>query len=106
LNGDDRAKSAKSAKNTNTENAAGAQDAGSMDHDGMWKDLIRKFFPYLLKRAIPGLYAEAELSAEPKFLDKEFRDILNTADPAIHKSPHYADYVLEVLNRPEFSGEL
>jgi predicted transposase YdaD len=67
-----------------------------MDHDGMWKDLIGKFFPSLLKRAIPELYEEAELSAEPKFLDKEFLDILNTADPTIHKSAHYADYVLEV----------
>jgi hypothetical protein len=72
LNGDDHAKDTKSA---NTENEDGARDAGSMDHDGMWKDLIRKFFPYLLKRAIPELYAEAELSAEPKFLDKEFRDV-------------------------------
>jgi hypothetical protein len=32
----------------------------------------------------------------PRFLDKEFRDILNTADPEIHNSPYFADFVLEV----------
>jgi hypothetical protein len=80
----------------NTEDTAGSKDDERIDHDSMWKDLIKKFFPYLLKRAIPELYAEADTGAEPRFLDKEFRDILNTADPAIHKSPHFADFVLEV----------
>ncbi|MDR1021297.1 MAG: hypothetical protein LBL73_11110 [Synergistaceae bacterium] len=78
------------------ENTADDQNKERMDRDSMWKDLIKKFFPYLLKRAIPELYGEADLSAEPKFLDKEFRDILNTSDPEIHKSPNFADYVLEV----------
>jgi hypothetical protein len=69
---------------------------GRIDHDSMWKDLIKRFFPSLLKRAIPELYEEAGCDFEPKFLDKEFRDILNTADPEIHKSAHHADYVLEI----------
>ena len=90
------------ATSENTENTADSKDGERMDHDSMWKDLIKKFFPYLLKRAMPELYAEADRGAEPRFLDKEFRDILNTADPGIHKSPHFADFVLEV---PLINGE-
>ena len=63
-------------------------EPGNINHE-------RKF-RMSLKRAIPELYERADTSAEPKFLDKEFRDILNTADPEIHKSPHYADYLIEV----------
>ena len=62
----------------------------------LWKDLIEKFFYSLLKRALPELYEKADITKEPRFLDKEFRDILNTADPEIHTSPHFADFVLEV----------
>jgi hypothetical protein len=79
----------------NTENTEGAKDDERMDHDSTWKDLIKKFLPHLLKRAIPELYKRIDTTAKPKFLDKEFRDILNTADPAIHRSPHYADYLIE-----------
>jgi predicted transposase/invertase (TIGR01784 family) len=68
----------------------------NFDHDGFWKDLIARFFYYLLKRALPELYADADTSVKPRFLDKEFRDILNTADPAIHNSPYFADFVVEV----------
>jgi predicted transposase YdaD len=65
------------------------------DSDGLWKDLIERFFYDFLKRALPELYADADTSVKPRFLDKEFRDILNTADPEIHTSPHFADYLLE-----------
>jgi predicted transposase YdaD len=65
------------------------------DHDSFWKDLIERFFYYLLKRAIPELYDAANTTISPRFLDKEFRDILNTADPEIHTSPHFADFVME-----------
>jgi hypothetical protein len=78
------------------ENTDGGQDSGRMDHDSMWKDLIKRFLPYLLKRAIPELYVAADLSAEPKFLDKEFTDVLNTSDTEIHRYPHHADFVMEV----------
>ena len=78
------------------EKKAKPENGRRMDHDGMWKDLIKKFLPYLLKRAIPGLYAEMDTSAEPEFLDKEFTDILHTADPRIHKNPRYADFVIKV----------
>jgi predicted transposase/invertase (TIGR01784 family) len=50
----------------------------------------------LLERALPELYEAADREVEQRFLDKEFRDVLNTADPKIHASPHFADYVLEV----------
>ncbi|MDR3076965.1 MAG: hypothetical protein LBU26_06655 [Synergistaceae bacterium] len=66
------------------------------DRDGLWKDLIGRFFYPLLKRALPELYEAADTGREQKLLDKEFRDILNTADPEIRTSPHFADYVLEV----------
>jgi hypothetical protein len=68
----------------------------NFDHDGFWKDLIDKFFYYLLKRVLPELYEAADKETKPRFLDKEFRDVLNTADPEIHNSPYFADYVLEV----------
>jgi predicted transposase/invertase (TIGR01784 family) len=68
----------------------------NFDHDGFWKDLIEKFFYDLLKRALPVLYEWADRTVAPRFLDKEFRDILNTADPKIHNSPYFADFVLEV----------
>jgi predicted transposase/invertase (TIGR01784 family) len=66
------------------------------DYDCFWKDFIERFFYHLLKRALPELYGEADKDTQPRFLDKEFRDILNTADPEIHGNPHFADYVLEV----------
>ncbi|GHV36895.1 hypothetical protein FACS1894187_12360 [Synergistales bacterium] len=66
------------------------------DYDGFWKDLIDRFFYPLLKRAIPELYEAADRETKPRPLDKEFTDILNTADPTIHTSPHFADYVMEV----------
>jgi hypothetical protein len=66
------------------------------DADSSWKDLIDRFFYPLLKRAMPELYAEADLRKKHRALDKEFTDILNTADPEIHTSPHFADYLMEV----------
>ena len=79
-----------------TSESNGAEKKERFDHDGFWKDLIARFFYPLLLRALPKLYADADLETPPKFLDKEFRDILNTADPAIHTSPHFADFLLEV----------
>ena len=69
---------------------------GNFDHDGFWKDMIDRYLYPLLKRAVPELYEKADITKEARFLDKEFRDILNTGDPKIHVSPHFADYVLEV----------
>jgi predicted transposase/invertase (TIGR01784 family) len=66
------------------------------DADGFWKDIIDRFFYSLLKRTLPELYMEADINVKPRFLEKEFRDILNTGNPEIHKSAHFADYVLEV----------
>ncbi|MDR2175910.1 MAG: hypothetical protein LBO82_08240 [Synergistaceae bacterium] len=68
----------------------------NFSHDSFWKDLIERFFYNLLKRALPELYEDADREAAPRFLDKEFRDVLNTANPEIYNSPHFADFVLEV----------
>jgi predicted transposase YdaD len=80
----------------NAGESAGSGKNERADHDGMWKDLIGRFFYPLLKRALPELYNDADTGTEPRSLDKEFRDILNTADPEIHASPHFADLVMEV----------
>ncbi len=67
-----------------------------VDHDSLWKDLIKRFLYSLLKRAVPQLYEEADLNQEPRFLEQEFQDILNTSDPTIHQHSHFADVVSEV----------
>jgi hypothetical protein len=73
------------------------EDNGRFDYDGFWKDLIQKFFYQLLKRAVPELYeAAATDGGPPKFLDKEFSDILNTGDPRLRSHPRFADTVAEV----------
>jgi predicted transposase/invertase (TIGR01784 family) len=86
----------KDEKPTSEQTGESSGETYRFDHDGFWKDLIEKFFYSLLKRALPELYEDADKTREPRFLDKEFRDILNTADPKIHTSPHFADYLLEV----------
>jgi predicted transposase YdaD len=68
----------------------------NFDHDGFWKDLITRFFNCFLQRALPELSKKVDKTGNLRFLDKEFRDILNTADPEIHTSPYFADFVLEV----------
>jgi hypothetical protein len=82
-------------KNAKAEEAKTGEVKERFDHDGLWKDLIERFFHSMLKRALPELYEAADLTKKPRFLDKEFRDILNTADPVIHRSPHFADYLME-----------
>jgi predicted transposase/invertase (TIGR01784 family) len=64
--------------------------------DSFWKDLVAEYFYPLLKRALPEFYADADINVKPKFLDKEFTDVLKTSDPKAHKSPHFADFVVEV----------
>jgi hypothetical protein len=66
------------------------------DHDGLWKDLVSRFFYELLRRVLPELYAAANTKKKPKFLDKEFQDVLNTGDRRHHKRAHFADYLIEV----------
>ena len=66
------------------------------DYDGFWKDLIERFFGPFLSRALPELHADADLSQDPRFLDKEFRDLLQTSDLELHRSPRFADYLLDV----------
>jgi hypothetical protein len=58
--------------------------------------LIEKFFYPLLRRAVPALYAAADRTRPPKFLNKEFLDVLDTGDPKLHRRPRVADAVAEV----------
>jgi hypothetical protein len=74
----------------------GALREGRFSHDSFWKDLAGRFFYPLIKRALPELYDDADAGTQPRFLDKEFGDVLNTADPEIHTNSHFADFVLEV----------
>ncbi|GHS94001.1 hypothetical protein AGMMS50276_05700 [Synergistales bacterium] len=66
------------------------------DYDGFWKELILRFFYSLLNRTLPELYADADTTKPPRPMDKEFTDLLSTSKPGVRKSPHFADYLLEV----------
>jgi len=68
----------------------------NFDHDGFWKDLIERFCYYLIKRAVPELYEKIDIGIKPRFLNTEFTDVVNTGDPKIRISPHFADLVFEV----------
>ena len=68
----------------------------NFDYDSFWKDLITRFCYYLLKRAVPELYEQVDTTKRPRFLDKEFTDVVNTGDPRIRMNPHSADFVLEI----------
>ena len=81
---------------TDETNGDGADKKGYFDYDSYWKSLIEKYFYQLLKKAVPELHERAYTDKPPKFLSKEFKDILNTGDPKIHKHPNFADEIAEV----------
>jgi hypothetical protein len=89
-------KDATSPENLNTSHKSGGSGKARFSHDSFWKDLVGDYFYPLLKRALPGLYKEADVSVRPRPLDKEFTDVLKTANPKEHKSPRFADFVMEV----------
>ena len=64
------------------------------DFDGFWKDLIERFWRELLKSLLPSLYAVADLTKEPAFLDKELRDVLHISDDL--DSPRFVDVLLKI----------
>lgn len=64
----------------------------SRDDDGFWKNLIERFFYPMLSRTIPDLYADANTTAAPRFLDKELRKVMK----AVKGRAHVADYLVEV----------
>ena len=64
------------------------------DFDGFWKDLIERFWRELLKSLLPTLYAVADLTREPVFLDKELRDVLHISDD--QDSPRFVDVLLKI----------
>ena len=64
------------------------------DFDGFWKDLIVRFWRELLRSVLPTLYAAADLTKEPEFLDKELRDVLHIPDD--QKPPRFVDALLKI----------
>ena len=66
------------------------------DYDGFWKDLLERFFEPFLRLALPELHAAARLDREPRFLEAEFRDILQTSERDVHHPPSFVDYLIDV----------
>ena len=62
------------------------------DSDGLWKDIVQRFFYPMLQRAIPTLYDDADREKKPRFLDKELRKIAY----ALPGGAHVADFLVEV----------
>jgi hypothetical protein len=59
-------------KTIHADSGATGGDSGEkvrLDYDSTWKDIIEKYFYPLLKRAIPELYADADIGKPPRFLD-------------------------------------
>jgi hypothetical protein len=77
-------------------NEGNADNKERYDYDGLWKDLIERFSYYLLKRAVTELYEKADTAKNVRFLDKEFRDILNTGKQELRANPYFADLLLEI----------
>ena len=71
-----------------------SKQADRFDFDGFWKDLIERFWRELLKSLLPSLYAVADLTKEPEFLDKELRDVLHIQDD--QDSPRFVDVLLKI----------
>ena len=64
------------------------------DFDGFWKDLIERFWRELLKSVLPTLYAVADLTKEPVFLDKELRDVMPLPDE--QNAARFVDALLKI----------
>ena len=68
------------------------------DYDGLWKDFIQVFWREILKRFLPKLYEDADLTKEPEFLDKEFRDLLGDSEFEDEKAPkRFVDNLLRIF---------
>ena len=77
-------------------NEDSSEKQGNFSYDSFWKDLIKRFCYYLIMRTLPELYKMIDMSAEPRFLDKEFTDVVNIGNPKYRTSPFYADLVFEI----------
>ena len=64
------------------------------DFDGFWKDLIERFWRELLKSVLPTLYAVADLTKDPVFLDKELRDVMPLPDE--QNAARFVDALLKI----------
>ena len=87
---------AESSEHLDISTESGGEGKARFSHDSFWKDFVSGYFYPLLMRALPELYRDAYTGAKPAFLDKEFTDVLKTADPEAHKSPRFADLLTDV----------
>ena len=58
--------------------------------------MIQRFFEPFLRFALPELHAAARIEKEPRFLEAEFRDVLQTSEKDWRRPPSYVDYLIEV----------
>ena len=68
----------------------------SVDKDGIWKDAVEQYLPFLLKRMMPELYEEVDFSEDIKFLDKELRDTIQASLSEKHNVAKYVDTLVQV----------
>ena len=64
------------------------------DNDGTWKDLIERLWPLFIRRTLPELYEDLDLSRQPEFLMQELRDPLPEA--MRHNSPFFVDELMKL----------
>ena len=79
-----------------TDESGASEREKNFDYDSYWEMLIGRFCYPLLKRAMPEFYEKVDITKEPRHLNTKFTDLLNTGKRGIHKSPYYADVVLEI----------
>ncbi|MDR0356291.1 MAG: hypothetical protein LBJ64_11265, partial [Deltaproteobacteria bacterium] len=93
------AKSTKAAKKVSPKDL---EKKENFDHDGFWKDLMKRYFYPLLQRAFPNIYESCDASAEPTFLDQELHVVLNDPIMSLRHKPNTADCLVRVpwKNRP------
>ena len=68
----------------------------AVDKDGIWKDVLKRYLPLLLKRTMPQLYKDVDFSQEVKFLDKELQDTIQVTLAKEHNSAKFIDSLVEL----------
>ena len=68
----------------------------NVDKDGIWKDAVEQYLPFLLKRMLPELYADVDFTQGFTFLDKELRDTIQVSLSEEHNAAKYVDTLVQV----------
>ena len=68
----------------------------SVDKDGIWKDAVEQYLPFLLERMLPDLYEDVDFTQGFKFLDKELRDTIQVSQSEEHNAAKYVDTLVQV----------